>query len=159
MFGIRPSRENGEGMRGQGCIPFDRKIRLGCPKHNGKRFISLPQKCHISYGLNPKKGRICVAWVWGREGTEKLVNGKQHSVWFVPTGMNGLPRNVVLNFRLEFPKKWPYQLPSIRNFRNFLSNGKPPSTHFSDPILTTMAEDTKSGNRGYQTTRNDPQRG
>ena len=51
-----------------------------------------------------KKGRICVAWVWNREGTEKLVNGKQHSVWFVPTGMKGLPQNVLLNFRLEFPK-------------------------------------------------------
>ena len=31
-------------------------------------------------------------------------NGKQHSVWFVPTGMSGLPQNVLLNFRLEFPK-------------------------------------------------------
>ena len=51
-----------------------------------------------------KQGRICVAWVWNREGTEKLVNGKQHSVWFVPTGMKGLPQNVPLNFRLEFPK-------------------------------------------------------
>ena len=52
-----------------------------------------------------KKGRNCVAWVWNREGTEKLVNGKQHSVWFVPTGMKGLPQNVLLNFRLEFPKR------------------------------------------------------
>ena len=51
-----------------------------------------------------QKGRICVAWVWNREGIEKLVNGKQHSVWFVPTGMKGLPQNVLLNFRLEFPK-------------------------------------------------------
>ena len=51
-----------------------------------------------------KKGRICVAWVWNREGTEKLINGKQHSVWFVPTGMKGLPQNVLHNFRLEFPK-------------------------------------------------------
>ena len=51
-----------------------------------------------------KTGRICIAWVWIREGTEKLVNGKQHSVWFVPTGMKGLPQNVLLNFRLEFPK-------------------------------------------------------
>ena len=42
--------------------------------------------------------------VWNREGTEKLVDGKQHSVWFVRTGMNGLPQNVLLNFRLEFPK-------------------------------------------------------
>ena len=57
----------------------------------------------MRYGLNPKKGRICVAWVWNREGTEKLVNGKQHSVWFVRTWMNGLPQNVLLNFRLEFP--------------------------------------------------------
>ena len=86
------------------CLPFDRKIRLRCRKHNGKRFTSLPQNCHIRYGLNPKKGGICVAWVWNREGTEKLVNGKQHSVWFVPTGMKGLPQNVLLNFRLEFPK-------------------------------------------------------
>ena len=51
-----------------------------------------------------KKGECCVGWVWNREGTEKLVNGKQHSVWFVPTGMKGLPQNVLLNFRLEFPK-------------------------------------------------------
>ena len=33
-----------------------------------------------------------------------MVNGKQHSVWLVPTGMKGLPQNVLLNFRLEFPK-------------------------------------------------------
>ena len=33
-----------------------------------------------------------------------MVNGKQHSVWFIPTGMKGLPQNVLLNFRLEFPK-------------------------------------------------------
>ena len=51
-----------------------------------------------------QKGWIRVAWVWNREGTEKFVNGKQHSIWFVPTGMNGLPQNVLLNFRLEFPK-------------------------------------------------------
>ena len=87
-----------------GCLPFDRKIRLGCRKHNGKRFTSLRKNCHIRFVLNPKEGRICVAWVWNREGTEKLVNGKQHSVWFVPTGMKGLPQNVLLNFRLEFPK-------------------------------------------------------
>ena len=36
-----------------------------------------------------------------------MVNGKQHSVWFVPTGMKGLPQNVLLNFRLEFPKSDP----------------------------------------------------
>ena len=44
-----------------GCLPFDRKIRLECEKHNGKGFTNLPQKCHICYGLNQKKGRICVA--------------------------------------------------------------------------------------------------
>ena len=26
----------------QGCLPFDRKSRLGCRKHSGKRFASLP---------------------------------------------------------------------------------------------------------------------
>ena len=46
-----------------------------------------------------KKGRIWIAWVWNREGTEKLVNGKQHFVWFVPTGMKGLLQNALLNFR------------------------------------------------------------
>ena len=77
------------------------KNLVGFQKHNGKGFTSLPQNFHIHYRLNPKKGRICVAWVW----TEKLVNGKQHSVWFIPTRMNGLPQNVLLNFRSE---KWPY---------------------------------------------------
>ena len=45
----------------QGCLPFDRKIRLGCRKHNGKRFTSLRKNCHIRFVLNPKEGRICVA--------------------------------------------------------------------------------------------------
>ena len=40
-------------------------------------------------------------WIWNRPGTEKLVNGKQHSVWFLPTGMRALPQNILLNFRLE----------------------------------------------------------
>ena len=53
--------------RSLGCLPFYRKIRLECEKLNGKWFTNLPQKCHIRYGLNPKKGRICVAWVWNRE--------------------------------------------------------------------------------------------
>ena len=61
-----------------------------------------------------KKGRICVARVWNREGTEKLVNGKQDSVWFVPTEMKGLPQNVLLNFRLEFPKRDPTIYPPSR---------------------------------------------
>ena len=69
------------------------KNLVGCRKHNDKRFTSLPQNCHIRYGLNPKKGRICVAWVY-----------VAFSVWFVLTGTNGLPQNVLLNFRLEFPK-------------------------------------------------------
>ena len=77
-----------------------------------------------------KKGRICVAWVWKGEGTEKLVNGKQHSVWLVPTRMKGLPQNMLLNFQLEYKHQLiqPYHLSSIRNFRNFLSNGKHPSS-------------------------------
>ena len=56
-------------FRDLGCLPFDRKIRLGCQKHN--RFTSLPQNCHIHYGLNLNKGQICVARVSNREGTEK----------------------------------------------------------------------------------------
>ena len=52
---------SGFARRVVGCLPFDRKIRLECEKHNGKRFTNLQQKCHIRYGLNPKKGRICVA--------------------------------------------------------------------------------------------------
>ena len=80
------------------------KIRLGCWKHNGKRFTSLRQKCHIRYGLNPKKrANLCSLSLEARRKRE-LVNGKQHSLWFVPTGMNGLHQNVLLNFRLEFPK-------------------------------------------------------
>ena len=69
--------------RDKRCLPLDRKVRLGCGKNNDERFTSLPQKYHICYGLNAKRGRICVAWVWNREGTKKLANGKQHSVWFV----------------------------------------------------------------------------
>ena len=84
-------------------LPFDRKIRLGCRKHNGKRFTRLQQNCHIHYGLNPKGENLCKARLEPRRNRE-MVNGKQHSIWFVPTGMNGLPQNVLLNFRLEFPK-------------------------------------------------------
>ena len=100
-----PSSFNMKSMsKNLGCLPFNRKIRSGSWKHNGKRYTSLPQNCYMRYDLNPKKGRICVAWVWNRERTEKLVNGKQHSVWFVRTGTNGLPQKVLRNFRLEFPK-------------------------------------------------------
>ena len=110
--------------RHPGCLPFDRKIRLGCQKHNGKQFTSWPQNCHIRYGLNPKKGRICVVWVWNREGTEKLVSGEQHSNWFVPTGINRLPQNIhcTPQFLVGISERWPF----IRNFWNFLSNGVSP---------------------------------
>ena len=91
-----------------GCLPFDREIRLGCRKHNGKRFTSLPQNCHIRYGLNPKKGAyLCSVSLEPRRNREILVNGKQHSVWFVPTRMKWLPQNVVFRFRLEFAKSGP----------------------------------------------------
>ena len=67
---------------------------------------NLPVYCriHICYSLYPKKGQIGVAWAWNQEGTEKLVNGKQHFIWYVPSGMNGPPQNVHLNFWLEFLK-------------------------------------------------------
>ena len=64
-------------------------------------------------------GRIRVAFIWNREGTEKLVNGKQHSVWFVPTGM----KNLVLYFRLEFPKSdLLYQIVSTPGVENDIRN-------------------------------------
>ena len=57
-------------LENYGCLPFDRKIRLGCRKLNGKRFTSLPQNCLICYGLNPKRGEYtCVARVWNRPST------------------------------------------------------------------------------------------
>ena len=67
----------------------------------------LPVYCRNATSITfwiQKKGRICVAWVWNWEGTEKLVNGKQHSICFIPTWMKGLPQKVLLNFRLEFLK-------------------------------------------------------
>ena len=63
-------------------------------------------------------------------------------VWFVPTGMNGLPQNVLLNFRLEFPKSDLTIYPPSGVSEIFLSNGiKYPRTqyrkgHFSSPEVT-----------------------
>ena len=44
--------------RSQECLPHDRKIWLGCRKHYGKRFTSLPQNCNMRYGFNQKRGRM-----------------------------------------------------------------------------------------------------
>ena len=78
--------------------------------------------------FDSKKGRIRVAWVWNREGTEKLLNGKQNSVWFIPTGMKAKTTSKRTPQFLVgiISKKWPYHLPSIQNFGNFLSNSKHP---------------------------------
>ena len=105
-----------------GCLPFDRKVRLGCRKHNGKRFSSLPQYWNIRYGLNAKKGLICVEWVWNREigkwwATFRLVRTNRNE----QTTSKRTPQ-----FSVGISEKWPYHLPSFRNFRNFLSNGKHP---------------------------------
>ena len=51
-----------------------------------------------------KRANLCRVSLEPRR-KKKLVNGKQHSVWFVPTGMKGLPQNILLNFRLKFPKR------------------------------------------------------
>ena len=38
-----PVRQKAIPLKGNlGCLPFERKIRLGCRKHNCKRFTSLP---------------------------------------------------------------------------------------------------------------------
>lgn len=44
--------------RDQGWLPFERKIRLGCWKHDGKRLTNLPHNCNIRCGLNAKKGEF-----------------------------------------------------------------------------------------------------
>ena len=61
------------------------------------------------------------------EGTEKLVNGKQHCDWLVRTGMKGLPQNFHLEYKhqlmLVFPKSnLTIYLPSG------ISDGKNPSS-------------------------------
>ena len=89
-----------------GCLPFDRKIWLGFESIIVSNF---PVFCRTFTSVTvwiQKKVTICVAWVWNY--TKKLVNGKQYFVWFIPTGMNGLPQNVLhLHFRSE---KSPYHL-------------------------------------------------
>ena len=42
----------------QGCLPFDRKIRLGCGKHNGKRFTSLRRNATSVRIWIQKKGKF-----------------------------------------------------------------------------------------------------
>ena len=78
------------------CLPFDRKIWLGRQKHN---VSNLPVYCRIATCITVKSKKGTNA-----SGTEKLVNGKQQSVWFVPMGMKRLPQNVLLNFQLDFRK-------------------------------------------------------
>ena len=57
---------------------------------------------------------------------------EKHSVWFVPTGMEGLRQNAVLNFRFEFPKNdLTIDQMSVQNFRNFWLNGKARQTFLS----------------------------
>ena len=51
-----------------------------------------------------KKGANLCSVSLKRRRNREIGNGKQHSVWFISTGMNRLPRNVLLNFGLEFPK-------------------------------------------------------
>ena len=74
-----------------------------------------------------QKRRIRVAWVWNREGTEKLVNVKQNSICFILTGMKARTTSKhTPQFLVGISEKWPYHLPSIQNFGNFLSNSKHP---------------------------------
>ena len=71
--------------------------RLGCQKHIGKRSTRLTQNFHIHTSIDSKKGaNLCSICLEARRNREK-----QHSIWFVPTGMNGLPQNILLYFELE----------------------------------------------------------
>lgn len=57
---------------------------------------------------------------------------EKHSVWFVPTGIEGLRQNAALNFRFEFPKNdLTIDQLSVQNFRNFWLNGKARETFLS----------------------------
>ena len=76
-----------------------------------------------------KRANLCRVSLEPRRNWE-LVNGEQHSVWFIPTGMKGLPQNVLLNFRLEFPKS---------DLTIYLPSGKHPlTTRF--PCLASDSE-------------------
>ena len=67
-----------------------------------------------------QKRRIRVAWVWNREGTEKLVNVKQNSICFIPTGMKARTTwKHTPQFLVGISEKWPYHLPSIQNLEIF----------------------------------------
>ena len=77
-----------------------------------------------------KKGWICVAWVWDREGTKKLVNGKQHSRLVLTNRNERTTSKCTPQFLVGISEKWPHRLPSIRNIRNFLSNGKHPTSGY-----------------------------
>ena len=94
-------------------------IRWGW-KHNGKRFTSFPAElphplrfkskkganlCSVS--LDPKRNREIGEW-WATFRSERTI-------------LKRTPQ-----FSVGISEKWPYHLPSIRNFRNFLSNGKHP---------------------------------
>ena len=88
---------------------------------------NLPVYCriHICYSLYPKKGQIGVAWAWNQEGTEKLVNGKQHFIWYVPSEWTDYLKTYTSIFCWNFPR---VILPFTFHpeFLNFLSNGKYP---------------------------------
>lgn len=144
-----------------GCLPpFDRKMRLGCRKHNDKWLISLEGRPNSSFPfaiLTPatqvyqftaelslqlwsetKKGvNFCSVSLehslLHSQVTElRPCGAEKHSVWFVPTGMEGLRQNAVLNFRFEFPKNdLTIDQMSVQNFRNFWLNGKARQTFLS----------------------------
>ena len=76
-----------------------------------------PQNCHIRYGLNPKMGQICVVSL---EPRRNRINRNER------TTSKRTPQ-----FSVGISEKWPYDLPSIPNFRDFLSNRHPsPSSLF-----------------------------
>ena len=78
-----------------------------------------PQNCHIRYRFNPKMGRICVVSL---EPRRNRINRNERT----RTTSKRTPQ-----FSVGISEKWPYDLPSIPNFRDFLSNRHPsPSSLF-----------------------------
>ena len=62
---------------------------------------------------------------------------------------NGNGKRFTPQFLVRISKKWPYQLlPSMGNFRNFLSSGKHPVSSWNSSSLSTLQIKSKSREQG-----------
>ena len=103
---------------GVGVLSVDRKILLGCRKHDGKPFTSFPAELPHPLRFESKNGaNLCVVSL---EPRRNRINRNER------TTSKRTPQ-----FSVGISEKWPYDLPSIPNFPDFLSNRHPsPSSLF-----------------------------